>query len=101
MFDSALLLAAAFCGWCTQCRGRRRRFPSPCPPLVFTGVPPVVANATGTVALLPGYIAGAWGFRDTAPPPGLSIRLLVVLSLIGGAAGARCCSSRRMPPSAA
>ena len=49
------------------------------PALVFTGVPPVVANATGTVALLPGYIAGAWGFReDTAPPPGLSMRLLIL-----------------------
>ncbi len=33
------------------------------PALVFTGLPPVVANATGTVALLPGYASGAWGFR--------------------------------------
>eukprot|EP01036_Dinobryon_divergens_P055165 gene55165-73696_t len=55
---------------------------------------PVAARAAPTrwVRLLnrsPGYMAGAWGFReDTAPPPGLSMRLLVVLSLIGGAAGA-------------
>ncbi len=59
------------------------------PALVFTGVPPVVANATGTVALLPGYAASAWGFRDNAAqPPGLSMRQLVGLSLAGGAAGA-------------
>jgi len=59
------------------------------PALVFTGVPPVVANATGTVALLPGYIAGAWGFRqDMAPPPGLSMRAVALLSLVGGCCGA-------------
>ena len=59
------------------------------PALVFTGVPPVVANATGTVALLPGYIAGAWGFReDMQAPPGLSMRTMVIISLIGGMCGA-------------
>ena len=85
MFDSALFAGCRVCGWRTQCRGRRRFLTLPAPGLL--GVPPVVANATGTVALLPGYIAGAWGFREHRPP-GLSIRLLVVLSLIGGAAGA-------------
>ena len=59
------------------------------PALVFTGVPPVIANATGTVALLPGYMAGAWGFKDDmAAPPGLSMKQVVLLSLIGGSAGA-------------
>lgn len=59
------------------------------PALVFTGVPPVIANATGTVALLPGYLAGAWGFReDVQAPPGLSFKSVVGLSLLGGAAGA-------------
>ena len=88
MFDSALLLAAAFVAGALNAVAGGGSFLT-LPALVFTGVPPVVANATGTVALLPGYIAGAWGFReDTAPPPGLSMRLLVVLSLIGGAAGA-------------
>ncbi|MDY0213479.1 MAG: TSUP family transporter [Desulfuromonadaceae bacterium] len=33
------------------------------PALIFVGVPPVAANATGTAALLPGYIASAWRFR--------------------------------------
>ena len=88
MFETALLLAAAFVAGALNAVAGGGSFLT-LPALVFTGVPPVVANATGTVALLPGYMAGAWGFReDTAAPPGLSMRLLVVLSLIGGAAGA-------------
>ena len=86
--ETALLLTAAFVAGALNAVAGGGSFLT-LPALVFTGVPPVAANATGTVALLPGYIAGAWGFReDTAPPPGLSMRLLVGLSLIGGAAGA-------------
>ncbi|EJE54399.1 putative permease [Acidovorax sp. CF316] len=88
MFETALLLTAAFVAGALNAVAGGGSFLT-LPALVFTGVPPVVANATGTVALLPGYLAGAWGFReDTAPPPGLSMRLLVALSLAGGAAGA-------------
>lgn len=88
MADILLLLAAAFVAGALNAVAGGGSFLT-LPALVFTGVPPVVANATGTVALLPGYLAGAWGFReDTAPPPGLSMRLLVALSLAGGAAGA-------------
>ncbi len=59
------------------------------PALVFVGLPPVVANATGTMALLPGYVSGAWGFReDLQSPPGLTMRRMAVLSLAGGAGGA-------------
>ena len=88
MFDTSLLLVAAFVAGALNAVAGGGSFLT-LPALVFVGVPPVVANATGTVALLPGYAAGAWGFReDTEPPPGLSMRLLVVLSLVGGAAGA-------------
>ena len=88
MFDTPLLLAAAFVAGALNAVAGGGSFLT-LPALVFTGVPPVVANATGTVALLPGYMAGAWGFReDMQPPPGLSMRAVVVLSLIGGAAGA-------------
>lgn len=88
MLETALLLAAAFLAGALNAVAGGGSFLT-LPALVFTGVPPIAANATGTVALLPGYMAGAWGFReDTAPPPGLSMRLLVVLSLAGGAAGA-------------
>ena len=88
MFEIALLLTAAFVAGALNAVAGGGSFLT-LPALVFIGVPPVVANATGTVALLPGYAAGAWGFReDTQAPPGLSMVRLVVLSLIGGALGA-------------
>ena len=88
MFDLALLLVAAFVAGALNSVAGGGSFLT-LPARVFTGVPPVVANATGTVALLPGYMAGAWGFReDMQSPPGLSMRSTVALSLIGGSAGA-------------
>ena len=88
MFDTALLLTAAFVAGALNAVAGGGSFLT-LPALVFTGVAPVAANATGTVALLPGYMAGAWGFReDMQPPPGLSMRAVVLLSLIGGSAGA-------------
>ena len=59
------------------------------PALVLVGVPPVVANATSAVAVLPGYLAGAFGFRQelSAFDRALLIRLLVY-TLIGSVVGA-------------
>ena len=88
MWDIALLMAAAFVAGTLNAVAGGGSFLT-LPALVFTGVPPVAANATGTVALLPGYMAGAWGFRqDMEPPPGLGMRGVIVLSLIGGSLGA-------------
>lgn len=88
MLDTALLLAAAFVAGALNAVAGGGSFLT-LAALVFTGVPPVVANATGTVALLPGYIASAWGFRqDMAAPPGLSLRAMVALALLGGSIGA-------------
>ncbi len=59
------------------------------PALVFTGVPPVVANATGTLALLPGYLSGAWAYRDVIRSASrIRMSHLIGLSLVGGMAGA-------------
>ncbi len=59
------------------------------PALVVAGASPLVANATGTVALVPGYLSGAWGFRqELRAPPGLSLRALLALGAGGGALGA-------------
>lgn len=59
------------------------------PALVFTGVPPVAANATGTAALLPGYLASAWAYRDLMKaPPGMTVLAVVLIGAVGGAAGA-------------
>ncbi len=83
-----LLLAAAFVAGALNAVAGGGSFLT-LPALVFTGVPPVTANATGTVALLPGYAASAWGFKeDMAAPPGLSMGQSIGLSLIGGAGGA-------------
>ena len=34
------------------------------PALVWAGIPPIAANATSTLAVLPGYVSAAIGFRD-------------------------------------
>lgn len=86
--DTPLLLCAAFVAGMLNAVAGGGSFLT-LPALVFTGVPAVSANATGTLALLPGYLSGAWGFRhDTEPPPGLSGTQLILLSLLGGGAGA-------------
>jgi uncharacterized protein len=59
------------------------------PALAMVGVPLVSANATGTAALLPGYLAGAWALRrQLSGPMSPSLLRLGGLSMLGGAAGA-------------
>lgn len=59
------------------------------PALMAVGVPPVAANATGTAALLPGYLSAAWASRrDFKAPAGLGLPALLVLALVGGSCGA-------------
>src|SRR5678816_3909370 len=59
------------------------------PALVFTGVPSVVANASSTVALFPGALASAWGYRnDFTSFEGVSYRSILAVSFVGGAVGA-------------
>jgi uncharacterized membrane protein YfcA len=60
------------------------------PALLFTGVPPVQANATNTVALWPGSVASMGAYRRelTAQKPGFII-LLIGSSLIGSILGAQ------------
>lgn len=59
------------------------------PALVWVGVPPIMANATSAVAVLPGYLGGAAGFRKELRS--LSMRQHVHMSavgLVGGLSGA-------------
>jgi uncharacterized membrane protein YfcA len=59
------------------------------PALIFIGVPPVLANATGTAALLPGYIASAWRFRyDIEYPSSLGVKGVILIAILGGLIGA-------------
>lgn len=59
------------------------------PALLLAGVPPVAANATSAVAMLPGYLGGAWGFRhDIALVRRSLVVQLTGVSLLGGLLGA-------------
>ena len=59
------------------------------PALVFTGVPPIAANATSALAVSPGYLGSVWGFRQelrAMDPRQLSRE--AVLASVGGVVGA-------------
>jgi uncharacterized membrane protein YfcA len=59
------------------------------PALMLTGLDARAANITSTLALFPAQIVmGLTGRDDTQAPPGLSVRALVGISLVGGALGA-------------
>ncbi|HEY8614471.1 MAG TPA: sulfite exporter TauE/SafE family protein [Roseomonas sp.] len=59
------------------------------PAMVFVGLPSVAANASSTVALLPGTLASAWAWRhDYRSLEGIPLRTLLLISLAGGLAGA-------------
>jgi uncharacterized membrane protein YfcA len=57
------------------------------PALVWLGFDPRVANATSTVALWPGALGGAWGYRREMTESRPLLRRLLLPSLLGGAAG--------------
>jgi uncharacterized protein len=59
------------------------------PALVFTGVPPIAANATSALAVSPGYLGSVWGFRQElrAMDP-RQLRREAVLASVGGVLGA-------------
>jgi uncharacterized membrane protein YfcA len=59
------------------------------PALVWTGVPPIAANATSALAVCPGYLGSALGFRqELAALPRAMLLREVALSALGGVAGA-------------
>lgn len=58
------------------------------PALMYVGVPPVMANATNTVAIWPGSFAGVLGFREDIKKLQHWLLWLVIPSLLGGLAGA-------------
>lgn len=58
------------------------------PALLFTGVPPIPANATNTVALWTGVTASGGAYRGRLDVPKRVLFPLLVASFIGGLAGA-------------
>jgi len=58
------------------------------PALVFTGVPPVAANATSAIAVFPGYLGGALGFiRELKDFSRWRLARLAAITLLGSLAG--------------
>ena len=57
------------------------------PSLVALGVPPVNANVTNTVALVPGYLGGSWAQRAELIPQLRRARILAAVCACGGLAG--------------
>jgi uncharacterized membrane protein YfcA len=85
---SLLLIAAAFAAGAINSvagGGSFLTFPS----LVFAGVPAVIANASNTVALVPGSLASAFSYRgDIARMEEGRVKTWFWISLLGGAIGA-------------
>ncbi len=87
--ESLLLLAAAMlAGAMNAVAGGGTFFLFPA--LVFTGLPPVLANATCSVAVWPGAMASAWAYRRemTEPRPRAILPPMIAIALLGGAIGA-------------
>lgn len=58
------------------------------PTLVWTGVSPIMANATNTLAMVPGAWGGLWGYRREVRETPKHYLYLLIPSLIGGVIGA-------------
>jgi uncharacterized membrane protein YfcA len=58
------------------------------PALIWLGLNSVAANATSTVAIWPGTVGSAWGYRREAGRVAPRMWLMIVPSLAGGLAGA-------------
>ena len=63
MFEWSVLIVAAFAAGILNSIAGGGSFLT-FPALVFAGIPPVTANATNAVAVFPGYLGAAFGFRD-------------------------------------
>ena len=59
------------------------------PAMVLAGLPPVIANASSTVALFPGSLASSFAYRnDYAAASPVRLAILTPISIAGGLAGA-------------
>ncbi len=58
------------------------------PTLLFLGYPPLVANVSNTVGLVPGTISGAIGYRRELAGQSMRARPLLIAAALGGLTGA-------------
>jgi len=87
MFDLIILTVAAFAAGALNTVAGGGTFLT-LPALIFTGVPPVAANATSAVAVFPGYASGAIGFLpEVRQFDRARLLRLTLVTLAGGLAG--------------
>jgi uncharacterized membrane protein YfcA len=58
------------------------------PVLLAVGYPPVTANVSNTIGLVPGSLAGAWGYRGRLAGQRANVVRLRAASVLGGLVGA-------------
>jgi len=86
-FELLFLFVAGFCGGVLNSIAGGGSFIT-FPALLFVGVPPISANATNTFASCSGYISGAYAFRKDLQVHKNELPKFVLISLLGGIAGA-------------
>ncbi|WP_313135222.1 sulfite exporter TauE/SafE family protein [Paracoccus jeotgali] len=87
MFELILVLFAGFFGGLLNAIAGGGTFIT-FPALVFIGVPVIAANATSTVAAMPGYLSAAIGFRrDIAEIERPLLLRLTLWGMLGGSVG--------------
>ena len=87
MADLILILVAGFLGGLLNAIAGGGTFIT-FPALVFIGIPEIAANATSTVAAMPGYLSAAIGFRkDIAELDRKLLLRLTLWSMLGGGIG--------------
>ena len=60
------------------------------PVLLAFGYPPVTANVSNTIGLVPGSLAGAWGYRGRLAGQRANVVRLGAASVLGGLVGRSC-----------
>ena len=87
LLEAAVIVAAGFAAGTINAvvgSGTLVTFPT----LVALGYPPVVANVSNTVGLVPGSVAGAWGYRRELDGQRPRLIRLGAASLLGAVVGA-------------
>ena len=88
LFHFALLAVAAFAAGVLNAIAGGGSFLT-FPALVFTGVPPIVANATSALAVSPGYLGSTLGFKpELRALPRRRLWREMAICALGGVAGA-------------
>jgi uncharacterized protein len=85
-FDIALIVLGGFAAGAANAIAGGGTFFS-FPALLAVGLPPVVANASNSVALWPGSLTSAWAYRTELARFGRSLWPMALASLVGGVAG--------------